>query len=135
MGVLVRPALRTALFRLRRARVDAANPGPPAHRRKPTAPLAEIGPGLRRVREQARGHREGEAERIIPFEHLPANSAERQERADCGPWPRPPQRRGLVYSGLLPCWRVLLLADQIGLVVALKGRGGMIFLAFAIASA
>jgi hypothetical protein len=33
-----------------------------------------------RVREQARGHREGEAERIILFEHLPANSAERQER-------------------------------------------------------
>ena len=38
------------------ARAGAANPCPPAHRRKPAAPLAEIRPSVRRVREQARDH-------------------------------------------------------------------------------
>ena len=41
---------------------------PPAHRRKPAAPLAEIGPVVRRVREQARDHREGGTERMILLE-------------------------------------------------------------------
>ena len=64
MGVLIRPRFGQPCFDcgepISTQRIQALQ-----RRRKPAAPLAEIGPGVRRVREQARDVREGAAERMV----------------------------------------------------------------------